>query len=57
MNWPNYSVDVFRANADYDSVLVDGRFRIACVAQTICNCDLTVKILIHDFVLEKNTRK
>lgn len=46
--WPNYSTNIFNGNKDYDLVLVDGRFRISCVLNTILNTSDS-KILIHDF--------
>jgi hypothetical protein len=51
--FPDYSAGVFK-NVDtskIDLVLVDGRFRVACVLQTIMNCSRNngLKILIHDF--------
>jgi len=51
--FPDYSAGVFK-NVDtskIDLVLIDGRFRVACVMQTILNCfkNKGVRILIHDF--------
>ena len=46
--WPNYSTSIFNKNKDYDLVLIDGRFRISCVLNTILNIN-NIKILIHDF--------
>lgn len=53
--FPKYSADVFEL-VDYkkiDTVFVDGRFRVACVLQTVLNVYTphinNVVILIHDF--------
>lgn len=47
---PNYSKIAFEnLNNTFDTVLVDGRFRVACVLQTILHCDKETTILIHDF--------
>ncbi|MCZ9877131.1 hypothetical protein OFP88_13935 [Brachyspira hyodysenteriae] len=29
--------------------MIDGRFRVACVLNTILNCNKNIKIIIHDF--------
>jgi len=48
--FPDYSTKIFtQYENDYDLVFVDGRFRVACVLQTILNCKPDVKILIHDY--------
>lgn len=48
--FPNYSNNVFKKfENDYDLVFIDGRFRVACVMQTILNCMHNVKIVIHDY--------
>ncbi len=45
-----YSSDVFEQNAvKFDTVFVDGRFRVACVLKTIMQCSDDVVILIHDY--------
>lgn len=47
---PNYSANVFKAfDNNYDIVLIDGRYRVACTLQTILNTDANVKIFIHDY--------
>lgn len=52
-NFPNYSSGIFQKidASKVDLVLIDGRFRVACVLQTILNCfkNKGVKIMIHDF--------
>ena len=50
--FPDYSSLIFKENYfnnNYDTVFIDGRFRVACALQTILNCPKTTKILIHDF--------
>lgn len=48
--FPNYSANVFKEfDNNYDLVLIDGRYRVACTLQTILNTDENVKILIHDY--------
>lgn len=42
---------VFKAfPADIDLVLIDGRFRVACVLQVLINTHKSTSILVHDFV-------
>jgi hypothetical protein len=36
--------------SDFDLVLIDGRFRVACLIQTILACGPSTKILIHDYM-------
>ena len=50
--FPNYSAQIFEENLydnNYDTVFIDGRFRVACTLQTILNCSKSTKILMHDF--------
>jgi hypothetical protein len=47
--WPNYSLSIFSQKKDYDLVLVDGRFRVACTLNCILNLPDDCAILIHDF--------
>lgn len=47
--WPLYSSLAFQEKASYDLVLVDGRFRVACILQVCLNCSSETKIMIHDF--------
>lgn len=49
--FPLYSSSVFKSiDCDkIDSVLVDGRFRVACCLNMILNANKQVKLLIHDF--------
>lgn len=51
--WPNYSKSIFRIADKPDTILIDGRFRVACVIQTILfsiNRDITPTIILHDSV-------
>lgn len=47
--WPDYSSLVFRHMVDYDLILVDGRFRVACILQACLTCGYKPRILVHDF--------
>lgn len=53
--FPNYSRAIFDSDTDYDLVLVDGRFRVACVLATIEHvlefnkAPNNVRIFVHDF--------
>lgn len=47
--WPNFSEQPFKSKKDWDVILIDGRFRVACALQAILNSKKNVKILMHDF--------
>ena len=47
--WPLYSSSAFHEKASYDLILVDGRFRVACILQACLHCSPKTKIMIHDF--------
>ena len=51
--FPNYSSDIFNLvdKESIDTVLIDGRFRVACALKTIMECyqNEKLKVLIHDF--------
>ena len=50
-NFYKYSSHIFDVtDVKFDMVLVDGRFRVACVLKTILECDDNIKILVHDYV-------
>jgi len=55
--FPKFSSEIFNiTNSEkYDTVLVDGRFRVACALQTILQCfnNKDLKILIHDYSLRE----
>ena len=50
-NFPKYSSEVFSKinNDKIDTILIDGRFRVACTLQSILNCKNTKYIIIHDY--------
>lgn len=49
-----YSSDVFKnENVCFDTVFVDGRFRVACVLKSILECSEDVSILIHDYSMRE----
>ena len=48
-HWPEYARCPFVSKSDYDLVLIDGRFRIACALNACINLSSDTKILIHDF--------
>ena len=51
-NFPNFSRSILEKQEDYDLVLVDGRFRVACTLATIKKSlmqDKPTIIFIHDF--------
>lgn len=47
--WPNYSLSIFRRKRDYDLVLIDGRFRVACALSSMLSIPSKCDYLIHDF--------
>lgn len=49
--YPQYSLKVFDLYADqeFDTVFIDGRFRVACALAVILNCQKSVKIIMHDY--------
>lgn len=53
--FPNFSSKIFEITdpSQYDLILVDGRFRVACALQSIINCyqNKNLRILIHDYSL------
>ena len=51
--WPTYSHIPYEAKFDfnYDLILIDGRFRVACALEACLNAAPNTKILIHDFVI------
>ena len=49
--WPNYPLSVFRSPSDYDLVLIDGRFRAACVLTSLLNTSDSCRIIVHDFTV------
>lgn len=53
-NWPTYHSCAFQCNDVYDLILVDGRFRVACILHSCLYCSNETKILIHDFFNRPN---
>jgi hypothetical protein len=47
--WPSYSKSPWEQSFDPDLVLVDGRFRVACILQTILNARRGTTLVVHDF--------
>jgi hypothetical protein len=49
--WPDYHSAIWtvQRSSDADLYLVDGRFRVACFAQTVLHCKPSAIIGIHDF--------
>jgi hypothetical protein len=46
--WPNYPRAILSTEENWDLVLIDGRFRVACMAAALLKCP-SAKILVHDF--------
>jgi len=51
ITWTDYPTSISRNahSSDFDLVLIDGRFRVACLIQTLLTCPQTTRILIHDY--------
>lgn len=52
--YPNYSQAIFKILdkkhiENIDTVLIDGRFRVACLLSILLNCNKNTKVMIHDF--------
>lgn len=47
--WPNYSLSVFNSGKEYDLVLIDGRFRVACALASLITTPDTTLLCVHDF--------
>ena len=46
--WPNYALSIFNLKKNFDLVLIDGRFRVACALATLLSIP-NATIIIHDF--------
>jgi hypothetical protein len=46
--WPNYPDAIRASGREWDLVLVDGRFRVACVAAALVHCP-GARVMVHDF--------
>jgi hypothetical protein len=55
--WPNYSLMPFNDFKDYDLVLVDGRFRMACALNALLNAAGDFTLLVHDYTLRKQLHR
>lgn len=50
-NWPRYFLTPFtKFEHQYDCILIDGRFRLACAFAAYVFASDTTKILIHDYI-------
>lgn len=49
-DWPRYHTHIWRVmGGSPDAVLIDGRFRVACLLQAIIHCKPDCLFLFHDF--------
>lgn len=49
-DWARYHVDVWRRlSGSPDAVLIDGRFRVACLLQALVHCKPDCMLLFHGF--------
>lgn len=49
-DWPHYHAHIWRhLSGSPDAVLVDGRFRVACLLQAIIHCRPDTMLIFHDF--------
>lgn len=49
-DWPRYHTQIWRSmSGSPDAVLIDGRFRVACLLQAIIHCKPDCVLLFHDF--------
>jgi hypothetical protein len=55
--WPNYSLLPYNDFKDYDLVLVDGRFRMACALNALLNATKEFTLLIHDYPPRKQLHR
>ena len=55
-HWPDYHSAIWKipCSASADLYLIDGRFRVACFAQTVLHCRPNAIIGIHDFSSRPN---
>jgi hypothetical protein len=47
--WASYSTKINKTSEQYDLILVDGRFRVACACAAYLNLKDTGFLLIHDY--------
>ena len=49
-DWPRYHAHIWRSmGGSPDAVLIDGRFRVACLLQAVIHCKPDCVLLFHDF--------
>lgn len=49
-DWPRYHTHIWRRlSGSPDAVLIDGRFRVACLLQAVIHCKPDCIFLFHDF--------
>lgn len=49
-DWPRYHTQIWRGMVGSpDAVLIDGRFRVACLLQAIIHCKPDCVLIFHDF--------
>lgn len=48
-NWPTYSNIINNYNIDFDLILVDGRFRVACCLASFLKMKNDSHLLLHDY--------
>jgi hypothetical protein len=49
-DWPRYHAQIWRGmSGSPDAVLIDGRFRVACLLQSVIHCKPDCIFLFHDF--------
>jgi hypothetical protein len=47
--WSGYPLAPWKSCNQPDLVLIDGRFRVACIAQAVVHCSRSSFIAVHDF--------
>lgn len=56
--FPDFSAEIFAKSdaSQYDTILIDGRFRVACTLMAIyhCHANRNLTIMIHDYSLRKD---
>jgi hypothetical protein len=48
-SWPLYSAQIFQEEKNWDLILIDGRFRVACCLRALLHGPPETRIMIHDF--------
>lgn len=55
--WPNYSLMPYNDFKDYDLVLIDGRFRMACALNALLCATNEFTLMIHDYTPRKQLHR